>query len=313
MEQALLDSSKFKIYSMSIDSRFADQVYKGTGDFMIRLPSTYRNIMRIAVSSVELPLVEYLFSAEHGNLNLSVAVATAVYDPVTNPVPTFGPWVNLRITAGNYSSSSLAAEIERVLQTVDTNFLCTLDPIAGFIRIRHNGDLFFKVNLTSDNPTIAARPTHWGLGYYLGIRTKGPIISSGAESGDEFMQNRYAVMGTAILLTQPIPYYLLQLQCPDMLENITHRVSAGASIPAFAKLVLRDGAYQLQFVDGGDWMRREYTFLAPSNISQLRVKILDPYGEIVNMQGMDWSLTFEMYEVVNQRTYRGLADTYERP
>jgi hypothetical protein len=311
MEQALLDTSKFKIYSMSIDSRFADQIYKGTGDFMIRLPSTYRNIMRIAVSSVELPLVEYLFSEEHGNLNFSVSVATTDYDGFTPP--TFGPWVNLQITAGNYSSGGLAAEIERVLQTVNPNFLCSLDPIAGFIRIRYNGSRFFKVNLTSNNSTIAARPTHWGLGYYLGIRTKGPITSTGAEAGSDFMQNQYAVMGTAILLTQPIPYYLLQLQCPDMLENITHRVSAGASVPAFAKLVLRNGVYQLQFVDGGDWMRREYTFLAPSNVSQLRIKILDPYGEIVNMQGMDWSLTFEMYEVVNQRTYQGLAATYERP
>lgn len=289
MEQALLDSSKFKIYSMSIDSRFADQVYKGTGDFMIRLPSTYRNIMRIAVSSVELPLVEYLFSVEHGNLDFSVKLGA-------------GAWTVLQLHPGNYSGATLVAAITTLLNGVSAGFSCSLDPITNTVTISHT-TTSFHLNLTSGNSTIAARPTHWGLGYYLGIRTKGTIDSDSSRN----------VTGTSTILVQPTPYYLLQLQCPDMLENITHRVSAGASVPAFAKLVLRGAVYVLQFVDGGDWMRREYTFLAPSNISQLRVKLLDPYGEIVNMQGMDWSLTFEMYEVVNQRTYRGLAETYERP
>ena len=39
MEQTLLDSSKFKIYSLSLDTRFAATNYSGTSDVLIRLPS----------------------------------------------------------------------------------------------------------------------------------------------------------------------------------------------------------------------------------------------------------------------------------
>jgi hypothetical protein len=43
------------ITSLSLDSRFADQQFAGTGDFLIRLPSTIKNVTRVALVSVELP------------------------------------------------------------------------------------------------------------------------------------------------------------------------------------------------------------------------------------------------------------------
>jgi hypothetical protein len=97
-----------------------------------------------------------------------------------------------------------------------------------------------------------------------------------------------------------------------MVENITHCVAAGGSVPAFAKLVLRNNFYTLQFVDNGDYMRKEFTYLAPSNIASLRVRLLDPWGAPVDMRDMDWSLTFELYEVVNSRTAGRLNTTYMR-
>lgn len=294
MEQSLLDTSKYRIYSMSIDSRFADNTYGGTEDFMIRLPSTYRNIMRIALSSVELPAVEFLFSERHGNTSIRVDASGA-----TN--------ATVEIYPGNYE----ACDILSVLQTA----LQAAAPAANFgIRImRTSASLCitsahpFTLYPTSADSLIAARPAYWGLGYYLGFRNKGPLVATlDTDTG------LYALCATAPLLLQPTPYYLLQLQAPDLLENVTHRIGTGASIPAFAKLILRNGFYALQFVDTGDWVRREFTFLAPTTVSQFRVKLLDPYGAPVDMRGMDWSMTFEMYEVVNARTYNSLSMTYER-
>lgn len=43
------------ITSLSIDSRFADQQFAGTGDFLVRLPSTIKNVTRVSLVSVELP------------------------------------------------------------------------------------------------------------------------------------------------------------------------------------------------------------------------------------------------------------------
>jgi hypothetical protein len=292
MEQALLDSSKYKITSLSLDSRFADNVYDGTGDFMIRLPSTMRNIMRIALSSVELPRVEYVFSARHGNLSFSVRVSA-------------GAWTTISIPEGNYTEVEFAAAIEDALQAVNAAFVCMWDPNTRRLTITTTPLLPFELQTVSSSGYIASRSTHWGIGYYMGFRTKETIVSS-------LIGGIETIVAPSPTLVAATPYYLLQLHAPDLLENITHRVVAGASIPAFAKLVLRDTQYVPQFVDNSDYMRKEYTFLAPTSVSQIRVKILDPYGCPVDMLGMDWSLTVELYEIVNTRTYNQLNMTYER-
>jgi hypothetical protein len=294
MEQSLLDPSKFRIFSLSMDSRFADTNFQSTSDFLIRMPSVYRNITRIAVSSAEIPLVEYLFSERHGNLNFAVSVNG-------------GPWIEGAIPAGNYKDPELMTVLTTELQKIDTRFEATRDVITGKVTILHETKAF-RIRLVSNNLTIAARPTHWGLGYQLGFRNKGDIVSTpliGSPPAQE-------VVGTSIILVQPTPYYLLQLYAPDNLVNMTHRVSEGGSVAAFAKLILRENKYFIQFMDNADYLRKEYTFLTPVNISQVRVRLLDPYGELVDMFDMDWSFTLELYEVTNARIHTAMSAIYDR-
>jgi hypothetical protein len=294
MEQELLNSSQYKIYSMSLDSRFADQINNGdTSDYTIRMPSTYRNIARIALSSVELPLVEFLFSAAHGNITMRVDVSGTGYQTVS-------------IDPGNYTPCDLLTAITDGLTAVDPSagFAVTVSPITGSVCI--TAAVPFTLDPTSSNILIASRHSYWGLGYYLGFRAKGPLVATPDASG------LYSLCGTALILTQPTPYYLLQLWSSDLLENVTHRLSAGSSIPAFAKLVLQNGFYELQIINNGDYMRKEFTFLSPTNIAQIRLKLLDPFGCPVDLRGMDWSATLELYEVVNSRVYSNMLQTYER-
>jgi hypothetical protein len=293
MDQRLLDSSKYRISSLSIDTRFADQLYHGTSDFMIRTPSTYKNIARVMLSSVELPLTEFVFSDHHGNVTFAVQVGESE------------DWIVKAIPDGNYTPDQMLTIMTIRLREVDQYFNCEMDKLTGRFIIM-NTNTPFKLKLFSDKLTIACRRTHWGIGYYLGFREK--EVSSGPNPCDGTQQ----VVATALLQVNPTPYYLLQLSCSETLDNIVHRVSEGGSVPAFAKLVLRNGMYVLQFINGDDWMRKEYTFLTPVNISQIRVKLLDPFGEIVNMSDMDWSLTLELYEVVNSRTYAHMGLGYER-
>jgi hypothetical protein len=103
---------------------------------------------------------------------------------------------------------------------------------------------------------------------------------------------------------------LLQLRCPDQLENITHRIFGNASIPAFAKLVLRGDSFVAAFDDNANLLRKEYTFLAPSNLSSLYIRLVDPYGNTANILDMSWSMTLEITEVVNSNVYAAIGQTY---
>jgi hypothetical protein len=296
MEQALLDSSKFKIYSVSVDTRFADNVYGNTSDFMIRMPSTYKNIGRIALSSVELPLVEYTFSCRRGNVNFSVQLAG-------------GAWVDLEIPAGNYNLCEFIGIVERILQTVEPNFRVLRDDITGRMTI-YNPSVAFAIRVLSNNEEIAKRPANWGIGYHMGIHDRGVITSIPAPAPAP--AGGWQITGTSPMYIRATPYYLLQLWCPESVEPLVHRIGKGGAVPAFAKLVLEGNKYALQFINNSDYMRKEFTFLTPVNVSHVRVKLLDPYGDPVDMRDVDWSLTLELYEIVNSRTYDHLVGGYSR-
>jgi hypothetical protein len=289
MEQALLDSSKYKISTVSVDSRFADNVFCGAADFSIRLPTPLRNVQRVAIASAEVPLVEYLFSAAHGNLNFTIK--RGVDAAVTSSLP-----------AGNYTGADLIAALEDALNAATTGgFVVTHSAVTGLLTIENPAVPSFEFTSVSSNADIAARRTHWGLGYYLGFRTKSTLVAG--PSG---------LTGTAPLMIQPTPYYLIQVGIPEPMDSLLHLTGCSSSVAAMAKLVLRNNVYVLQFVDNSDRIRKEFTFLSPVNVSQLRVKLVDPYGTLVDLRDMDWSLTFELYEVVNSRTYNHLGQGFER-
>jgi len=295
MEQTLFRPSQFRLTSFSVDTRFADQYYHGTSDFIIRLPSTIRNVMRIALSSIELPQVAYVFSVVYGNTTFAVIVGS-----VLTP---------LSIPPGNYAATDLASEITGQLQTIPG--LATAECLFDISNDRFSfvtGGASFVLALDSTDPTIAARPRYWGLGYNLGFRIP---------YNQALLHRTIVVSSTPTVATQapaiaPPPYALVQLQCPDMLENTIHRTFAGSYVQALAKVVLRSGAYQIQFDDASNLLRKENVFQQPTSITQLRVRLLDAYGNLVDMGDTDWSMTFEIMEVINACQYAELNREYGR-
>lgn len=289
MSHEFLQSSKIKFTSLSVDSRFADQNYGSipdTTDFQIRLPETIKNVMRIRLSSVEIPPVEYTFSVEKGNCN-GVLIHS-------------GNTTAFSIPPGNYTVDTLAAAVDAAL---GAGFTCVYDPVSQRIVITHNGD--FTLQLGSTDQSICSRKTHWGLGYYLGFRT--PLDATGARTINAVSR---VATGYAAPLVTPTAYYLLQLQCPDLLDSVRHRLPGNAEIPVFAKIILQDGGNGVDLDNNSNDVWKEYTFLAPTNISQLRIRLLDPFGVPVRFNTSDWSMTFELTEIVNSRTYDTLNKTY---
>lgn len=292
MEQTLLPPSQTRLTSMSIDSRFADQYFHGTADFSIRLPNTMRNVMRIALSSVELPAVAYVFSAKAGN-----TCFTVTHD---------GSGEVIDISEGNYTPEQLADAVSAALESYD--IVCSYDPIANRFRLSNMGVTAVSLTLTCDDPLISpcagpckpgsnvANIRFWGLGYNMGFRTQTVVIPSGE-----------TVVACESPQIAPPPYMLLQVRCPDMLENTLHRTASGSFVPALAKLILRSGAYSTQFDDASDMVRKENVFPAPTSLTQLRVSLVDAYGRLVDMGDTDWSMTFEIMEIVSSCQYSELG------
>jgi hypothetical protein len=294
MEQGLVEASKYQISIQSLDSRFSDLKNNVNSEFRIRLPMPIKNAIRVRLASVELPLVEHAFSAIKGNDTFAIRVANGIRFIQSG-----------RLSPGNYTASGLVSAVQNMLQNIHSSFTCVLDPISGFITIA-NPVIPFVIDFSSLVSDIANRPTHWGLGYYMGFRDT--VVTSLYNS----TSSTYSVMTGSVINVQATPYYLLELKCPDKVVNVTHRISSETYVDAFAKLVLRDSYYQIQFDDGSNLMRKEYTFMAPVSIPFFQVSLLDPWGKLVNMLDADWSLTLEVTEVVSSKTYKQLALGFQK-
>jgi hypothetical protein len=259
----------YRITNLSVDSRFADQFYDGTGEFMIRTPSIMRNVCRVAVSSVEIPQVAYVFSERCGNTEFFFDICGVRHTG--------------SIASGNYTPAELAAAVADAFDIggVDVSW----NSITNRFTIRNTGTFPFALTLAA---TYSSRARYWGLGYWMGFRVQTLFVGAGS-----------SVVAPSSPVTDPPAYALLQLQCPDMVESTLHRIESGSYVQALAKVVLRYGVYQIQFDDGGNDLRKENAYPSPTAISQLRFRLVDAYGVTVDMGDTDWSLTLEVTEVVS--------------
>jgi hypothetical protein len=293
MEQSLVDTSKYKLFLQSLDSRYADQRSCENAEWKIVLPHPLKNIMRVRMASIELPLVEYLFSNQYGNLTFAAKIGA-------NP-----SWVKLPpLNAGNYSASDIASAIQTRLLSLHSGFTVNIDSLNGKTIIT-NTSVHFQLYMASFDKAIASRPSYWGLGYYLGFRNN-PLVSIQQSDGS------YKVISESVLNVQQNQYYLLQLSCPEPVVNVTHVTSDFGFIDAFAKIVLKNGYFTIAFDDNQNLLRKEYSFLAPTTIPFFTFRLLNPFGEPVNMLNVDWSVTLELTEVVNSKTYTSISKTYAR-
>jgi hypothetical protein len=263
-----------RVTTLSIDSRFADQYYSGTADFLIRLPSIMRNVSRIALTSVEVPQVAYVFSAAAGN--------TSFFMDISGVRKVAG------IADASYTPAGLAVALNATLTqpVTDVSGLAfSYNSVTNRFSITNGVGASVAITLSASFTTTAR---YWGLGYWLGFRTQTFVIPAGS-----------IVTATAAPITTPPAYALVQVQCPDMIESTLHRTAAGSYVPALAKIVLRGGSYVTQYDDAANLVIKENIYPSQTAITQLRITLVDATGALVQMGDTDWSLTLEVTEVVS--------------
>lgn len=292
MEQDIVDASKYKISLINLDSRFAVQRDSRNGEFKIQLPKTLRNVMRIRMASAEIPLVAYTFSEYLGNTTFAVRLEEFGKFIKADPIPD-----------GNYTLSQFVAKVQESLRKIHPGFTVRIDEFEGSTIIEST--VPFDIYLQSYKKDIASRPANWGIGYNMGFRDCG--VFQGV-----FEDGKYILQSESVCSVKPNPYYLLQLECPESVQNVLHPVLDDGFVNAFAKVILKGTEYTFQFDDNSNLVRKEFTYLAPHSIPFFTCRLINEWGQKVNMLDADWSVTIEITEVVNSKTHQLLSNTYAR-
>jgi hypothetical protein len=266
---------------LNIDSRFRDVAQSTSStDFFIRLPRAYKNVISIRLTSIELPNTWYAFSCKHGE--------TAIQ--INNHIVT--------ISDGNYDPTSLATIVESSIQNISSlsQAAVNFDSNSGKITINNSGTPFTMTlgsastcgsNCSGLPVQSSYNPYNGGLGYLMGF------------TGTSYSGNS-TYTGEYIVDTLRDNYVLLQL--PE-LEMMMDSYSYGnTSIKAFAKIIVDVEKNALIYNNAGDLITRAISFPQPTNVTGFRVKLVDAYGEQIDLMA-NFSFTVEIQEILNSKTY----------
>ena len=88
--------------------------------------------------------------------------------------------------------------------------------------------------------------------------------------------------------------------------NELHTVEQKTSnnfVQCLAKIIIREEKQAVIYDDGGTLLSNEIIFPSPIDFKNLNIQLLDPYGDIIDLCGMNFSFSLEITEVLNTSLY----------
>jgi hypothetical protein len=268
MDSDVLDSKYLLMRPLNVDSRFRSFPATSTAtNFIFHLPNPVKNVIRLRLVSYEIPNKEYTFTSKKGNCSFKINDA-------------YGDHL-IQIEAGNYTSVELITAIQSELNELEGEYAC---------RILANKKICIEaaINFKLDFSYSSLRISNWGLGYYLGFR------KTIYEGRDKYIADvEPDVRGEA--------YYFLEI---DGCNGMNSRGVDDSNMQVFTKIQVNVPRGEIIMNNSANNFRSEFIYQQPVNVNKLSIRLLDAFGEVVDLNGADFSLTFELSEITDFKEYR---------
>jgi hypothetical protein len=303
----VINSNDLRKRILNIDSRFRTSYLDSSTNFSFQLEHPYKNIIRLRVASIEIPNMFYVFS----NIKHNISFTIKAYDIADIPRETI-----ISIPEGNYTSQEIInliqSELDMKFKTPYGIFInISLNPNTAKVTFTHNGVSTFPVTSSLIVPTQSAKPFvldflsntnfknrqhNFGLGYNLGFRKKN--YKTTLSSSDTSIQTHY-ITSEACIDVVGDTYMFLSINDLHTVEQKTNN----NYLQTLAKIIIREEKHCVIYDDGGTLLSNEIIFPSPIDLKILNIQLLDPYGDIIDLCGMNFSFSLEITEVLNTRLY----------
>lgn len=265
--------------------------------FVFNSSRLHRNITSVKLTSLEFPNTFYSFSELRGNTSFTLTIAGG--DPEDGPY-------DIKIPDGNYqnSTTTLTLNPTNLINAINAELINqgVTTVVASYTSSDHRVKFTYTgiagVNFTITFPTSTTNAYSNGIGYNLG-----------------FFQKSYTSPTTTTITTTEITadvppdviqdkYFYVQINDWNLIE---HQDVNQTSFPVFAKIQL-PGTKNTMIFDSNyiNSSTKEYFFQQPVNIQRLEIKLLDAYGNVLETNGDNWSMTLELKQVNDSATYEAL-------
>ncbi len=268
MDSDVLDSKYLLIRTLNVDTRFRSFGHTSTAtNFIYHLPNPLKNVIRLRLVSYEIPNTEYTFTTKKANCSFKINDA-------------YGDHL-ISIEPGNYSVQELVSAIQNELDELQGSY-------SVVVMLNKKIKIEASINFKLDFSYTSLRPANWGLGYNLGFRR---IVCEGKNtySADTYPD----VRGEA--------YYFLEI---DGANNMNSRGVDDSNMQIFTKIQIDKARGDVIMNNSANNFRSEFIYQQPVNVNKLTIRLLDAFGEVVDLNGADLSLTFELSEITDFKEYR---------
>ena len=269
-------------------------------DFTYRFEHPYKNVIRARVASVEIPNCWYDFS----KINYSNTYFTITASDISN----VSQAVTILIPDGNYTQATLLSTIQTAftnqLQPLGLFFTIVQNPINSLVSIRFLGTSTpggssptavaspFHVTFTG-SPLLQAQPFNYGLGYNLGFLVKD---ISGTTVYDV---SGYSLTATSLMNVSPDSYIFLGVNDYNTVEQQIN----GATFDTLAKVIVRVPKNTTIYDDGRTLLSNDIIYPSPVDLKQIKVRLLNAYGQVLDLVNQNFSFSLELTEVTNVKMY----------
>jgi hypothetical protein len=250
----------------------------------------------VRLSSIEYPNTYFVFSANKGNVSMKIKFAAT-------------PWLDITIPDGNYTTipgdgSSIQMTVQTAIRNAympyvtagtisDPLVTLTISPTTGHITIASTGGTPLPFTLDFRGGKFDHRTYDWGLGYNLGFPNKEYPVAATSFTGSSIID----IIGAA--------YVFFRL---NGIEPIQHYSPEKNMFSAFAKLLMVGDKNSIVYDDGSSFITKEFRYQQPVDFFMIQPQIVDTYGEVVDLNGKNYSFTLELEEVINVTAYKQYRD-----
>lgn len=294
-----------QLLNVNLHSCFRKNYYQSrSSDFLYEFPIEIRNVLSVRMVSIEIPNSWFLITNERKNNIFSIEMH------VNNEYNEY----LITIPDGNYDNNSLQ-------EYLNTNFFCDsqMDTLLKYIKVDipsttlitkfcivdlHNDilenedydipDISFSIHFVDKLNQNIMDTLGWVLGFRQGnyLHINNSIKSEGLfDAGGD----RYIYLA------------LNDFQYNTNTSNVVCFEKSILNEDIIAKIPMINGKLSMVVNDNNNVLSKIRTYNGPVNFSKLQIKILDKFGNLINLNNMDYSLTLEMEIFYENFNFKNVA------
>ena len=315
--------------SLCIDTLFRENYEKTfSTDYLYKLPNPINNVVSLQLTSFEFPNMINFFSQD----NLSNTFEITLYNVNTGEYDASGELIyenntiTLEIPDGNYMSNEFVTMINNLFLSseviglkflkvnIDAETHCVIRTYNSSIDQttigqfpydlsdnNYSPDFYFKLNFE-----IETKPLYKTAGWMMGFRNKTYTITQ-SDIYVSLIDAEYPITYEGFLKSESsygstIDNYIF-LEIDDFHNNYPTNTFTSINTNSYigknilARIVLTTGAHTIVMDNAADGIFKRREYFGPIKLEKFRVRILNRFGDVVNLKQNDYSFVLELKQI----------------